>query len=209
MWFRSIGAAGRATSAICPVSSTARWAARTPRPATKRADGRRARTGRALRRCRPRHQEACVFLSTASVRNSKTIQKSECLLLPHKGRDQCYGQCDAGGCTYCERWAQDAVRVDMEAVGPYVEAVGQLISPTLSLGPSDAKTRVCSHDDHVVWPPDVDSLFEQLIDSVPEMFRDVARRQIRGRAMSMVVDEPLDIRVENDSESLLVVLCRR
>lgn len=118
----------------------------------------------------------------------------------HEG--QCHGQCDAGGCNYCEEWARQAVHVDGDAVARYVDVVDQLTSPMLSLR-EGAGSSLESAGGVVAWLADVERLFEQVIASVPEIFRDVARFQIRRCAESLAAQRRSS-RVEKQDLALAV-----
>lgn len=101
-------------------------------------------------------------------------------------QDRCYGQCDAGGCTYCAEWAQRVVQVDMDEVAEYSRMIDQLIDPMLSVGGSSQRSTAMSRVEPTLWPAEMDALFEQLVEPAPEVFKDVARKTIRSQAEALV-----------------------
>jgi collagenase-like PrtC family protease len=100
-------------------------------------------------------------------------------------QDRCYGQCDAGGCNYCAEWAEKVVRVDADAVAEYVLMVDQLVAPLLSLGVSSQHKAAAPSDGADLWTPEMDSLFEQVMEQVPDTFRDIARVAIHSETERM------------------------
>lgn len=100
--------------------------------------------------------------------------------------DRCYGQCDAGGCTYCAEWAERVVQIDLDQVAEYSRMVDQLIEPILSVGASSRRDTAAPVASPALWTAEMEVLFEQLVEPAPEVFQDVARKTIRSQAEALV-----------------------
>lgn len=97
-------------------------------------------------------------------------------------KGNCYGQCDEGGCTYCAEVAKRVVKIDASAANKYAKTVDQIIAPILTLLPSRGSQLVSETS---MWGPQISQLFEKLMESVPELFRDLAAKAIREKAESL------------------------
>ena len=123
--------------------------------------------------------------------------------IDHFRKNNCYSQCGAG-CNYCKEIAKKAVSIDgtKEEVDAYVDLIHQLAAPITSMSRPSKEKEGCEGTG--MWSAKNKEFFDKLMESTPDMFRDVAKKQITMLAETKAKEEKrATVEIEDIVKALL------
>ena len=97
-------------------------------------------------------------------------------------KQNCVAMC--GECTYCEEWAKKAVFLDEEESARYVESLKDYLSDIVTsreFGVDSPKTKK-ERKTELMWDPETEKIFNELIKLSPPQFQSMARMAITSLA---------------------------
>lgn len=117
--------------------------------------------------------------------------------IEHFKAGKCYGQCEAG-CDYCRQVAARAVKIDQREVKAYVRMIEEIARPLLEFAARADPVAGETGGNLMQWKLEVERQFERLMQGVPAIFKDVAKRSVSRTAERLATERGSDTVQEKD-----------